>query len=426
MYFSNSSHRLKSIIAVALIFIAYANITFAEHKKSVFFAPYEVISEGPGYHWFGYYDKFQTSYDDRYFLTMKVDFDRRSPNPDDEIEVGYFDSNNDYAYTKIGTSKAWCWQQGCQLQWRPESKNEILWNDRIDGKFVTKVYNIETREFRFLPEPIYHLSPDGMWGLGVDFARLDHMRRGYGYAGIPDKNKDVLAPEDSYIYKIHLDTGEVVNLISVATVAEQYGPENGKHYFNHPQWNTDGSRFLFVHRWRVPGKGGFITRKLTLSNTGEDLRILSDEPGSSHHAWRDKDHVLMFIRNSYRLIRDDGKQEKEIIWNEGNGHQTYLENKDWVITDTYPKKNDYQRVYLRNLKTKTNIPLAEIYLPRDEYRGKEWRIDTHPRLTRKQDRVIIDAWIDEEQGRQQIILDMKHIIGNNGHKPRHKKEKHGY
>ena len=99
-----------------------------------------------------------------------------------------------------------------------------MWNDRIDGKFITRVYDIHSKEERRLPEPIYHLSPDGKWALGIDYPRLNHMRRGYGYEGIPDKNHHQLAPENSYVYKMNLDAGDVINLISVAEVAKKFEP----------------------------------------------------------------------------------------------------------------------------------------------------------------------------------------------------------
>lgn len=52
--------------------------------------------------------------------------------------------------------------------------------------------------------------------LGVDFARIRDFRAGYGYAGIPDPNRDVATPDDSGICRIHLDTGESTMLVSLA------------------------------------------------------------------------------------------------------------------------------------------------------------------------------------------------------------------
>lgn len=59
----------------------------------------------------------------------------------------------------------------------------------------------------------------GQWVLGVDFSRVRDFRAGYGYAGIPDPNRAVAAPEDSGVFKIHLDSGEWKMLASCAQVA---------------------------------------------------------------------------------------------------------------------------------------------------------------------------------------------------------------
>ena len=45
------------------------------------------ITKPPGYHWFGYYDKFQFDPTDRYALGMEVDFEHRSPNPEDKVKI---------------------------------------------------------------------------------------------------------------------------------------------------------------------------------------------------------------------------------------------------------------------------------------------------------------------------------------------------
>lgn len=50
--------------------------------------PIRAITRGPKYHWFGYYDKLQFDPSSRYVLGMEVDFEHRSPRPDDVIRLG--------------------------------------------------------------------------------------------------------------------------------------------------------------------------------------------------------------------------------------------------------------------------------------------------------------------------------------------------
>ncbi|MGI9445270.1 MAG: hypothetical protein ACR2N1_22545, partial [Rubripirellula sp.] len=95
------------------------------------------ITYGPKHHWFGYYDKLQFDPTSRFVLGMQVDFEHRSPKADDQIEIGMVDLEKDNRWVKLGKSNAWCWQQGCMLQWLPGSLHEVIWNDREDGTFVS-------------------------------------------------------------------------------------------------------------------------------------------------------------------------------------------------------------------------------------------------------------------------------------------------
>ncbi|MFN9912775.1 MAG: hypothetical protein ACK53L_09325, partial [Pirellulaceae bacterium] len=81
------------------------------------FPPVQTITQGPKFHWFGYYDKLQFSADDRFVLSNRVAFEHRSPTGEDTIEVGMVDTESNHEWIPLGTSRAWCWQQGCMLQW---------------------------------------------------------------------------------------------------------------------------------------------------------------------------------------------------------------------------------------------------------------------------------------------------------------------
>ncbi len=155
--------------------------------------PIRQITHGPKFHWFGYYDKLEFDPTCRYVLAMEVDFQHRSPKPDDTIRVGMVDLQGADRWIELGASRAWCWQQGCMLQWLPRSQTEVLWNDRQDDRFVCHLLDVFSGKRRTLPHPIYAVSPDGRWGIAPDFARLNDCRPGYGYAGRPDENRNVLS-----------------------------------------------------------------------------------------------------------------------------------------------------------------------------------------------------------------------------------------
>jgi len=288
--------------------------------------------------------------------------------------------------------------------------------------------NIKTRTKRTIPWTIYALSSDGKWAVTTDYRRINDTRPGYGYAGIPDPNKNILAPENSGIWKVDLQTGEAKLIISLAQAVKIANPydENfaqAKHWFNHLLVSPDGKRFIFLHRWRHPdvdgiydgnGKNGFITRMFTASSDGTDLRVIDPYNYTSHFIWRDPSHILAWTRIPGKgdgfFLFEDSPVENIVQIGKGvmtvNGHCTYLPGTDWILNDTYPDRNRLQSVYLYNEKTGERIALCDFYSP-PAYNG-EWRCDTHPRSTPDGKFVIIDSpnW----DGRQMYILDIRAIV----------------
>jgi len=337
---------------------SFEDAIFAEDQK---LPPVRAITRGPKFHWFGYYDKFQFDPTDRYALGMEVDFEHRSPRPDDVIKIGMVDLKDGDRWIELGESRAWCWQQGCMLQWRSGSDNEVLWNDREGGRFVCRVLDVQTRKLRTLPMPIHHISPDGKSALVTDVGRVGEMRPGYGYVGIPDPNRDVMAPEDSGLWLMDLDTGETRLLISIAQVAKipyrGQSPDD-KHYFNHIQWSPDGKRFLFLNRGR-----GVSTRMFTAAADGSDLRLVN--LNSSHYTWRDSSTILVWV-GAYLLVRDDASLSSTVLWRAPNGHQSYIPgtNLEWIVTDTYPMGTPRQQhLYLYHVPTKRIVPIGHFDSP---------------------------------------------------------------
>ena len=116
---------------------------WAESSKS--FPPTRVVTRGPKHHWFGYYDKLQFDPTSRYLLGMEVNFEHRSPTGDDAIKVGMVDLFDGDRWIELGESNAWCWQQGCMLQWLPGSRTKVLWNDRQGDRFVCHILDVKTK-----------------------------------------------------------------------------------------------------------------------------------------------------------------------------------------------------------------------------------------------------------------------------------------
>jgi len=386
------------------------------------YPPTRVITRGPKHHWFGYYDKLQFDPTSRFVLGMQVDFEHRSPTADDVIKVGMVDLEDNDLWIELGESRAWCWQQGCMLQWLPGSTSKVLWNDRLGDRFVCHILDVRSKERRTIPHPIYSVSPDGKTAVTTDFRRINDVRPGYGYAGLPDPHADDLAPTDSGLALVDLETGESKLIVSLADVArlgvipkEQLGI---KHYFNHLLFSPDGSRFIALHRWRYPN-GSRLTRLITARPDGSDIRVVIPNGYASHFIWRDPQHILSQSRdwlgesnwNNFLFEDKEGGRVDAIGHGvlDGAGHLSYLPGRRWILNDTYPQgKKRLQTPHLYEIETKRRIDLGRFHLPKI-YTG-EWRVDTHPRFSPDSRYVCIDA-PHQDQGRQLHLIEISDIVG---------------
>jgi hypothetical protein len=380
--------------------------------------PVRAITRGPKFHWFGYYDKLEFDPTGRYVLGMEVDFEHRSPRPDDVIKVGMVDTQEGDRWIELGETRAWNWQQGCMLQWLPGSKTEVIYNDRQGDRFVSHILDVKTRKKRTLPGPIYAVSPDAKWAVSPDFRRLNDTRPGYGYAGLPDPHADIAAPDRAGIWRMELGSGRSELLLTFAQFAaipnSQGSFEGAKHWFNHLLVSPDGSRFIFLHRWRGPKEGrSFATRLFTVNADGKDPYIVDPYGKTSHFIWRDPQHILAWAwhpshRDKFYLYTDRSDKVEVVAPNvmTENGHCTYLPGNRWILNDTYPDKQRLQHPYLYNIETRKRYPLGHFHSPR-QYTG-EWRCDNHPRFSPDGKTVVIDS--AHHGGRQLYLIDVRGIV----------------
>jgi hypothetical protein len=372
--------------------------------------PCRGITCGPQYHWFGYYDKFQTDPTDRFVLSMRADFEGRTPQPEDYIEVGMIDTHQKNAWIPLGRSKAWNWQQGCMLQWLPQSPSKVLWNDRVSNRFVCRIRDVFTGDESVIDCPIYHVHPDGKAAVCLDYSRIQSVRLGYGYAGLPDPQQEILRPDKSCMEILDLTTGRRQGLFSVADIANGYPyqdavEDDDKHYFIHAQWSPDGSRFLFLRRWSsISGRfPDFNTRMFTASADGGDIRLVTDKPLISHFVWHSPRTICIWREDGFKMFADDGSGVETTVYHAPNGHQSFLPGGEWMIADSYADPTGFQNLYLYNLRTAQVMPIGRYFLPAD-CRG-EFRCDLHPRLTRSGRTLLLDT-VHGGLGRQMVMVDL--------------------
>jgi hypothetical protein len=412
----------KTILILAILFLKY-NLTFAGHVNVNASA---ITPDDGHFYWFGYYDKKLTDSKGRFVLTMRSDFEHRTPTPNDVIEVGMIDLKRKNRWIKLGETCAWSWQQGCMLQFIPGSDNEVIWNDRENDHFISRIVDIKTMKTRTLPKPVYTLSPDGRTALGLDFARLQVHRPGYGYVGIEDKTQEIKAPDQAGIYRMNLLTGESKLLLTPAQIVQI--PLDGVnlqeyyHWFNHLLISPDGNRFIFLHRWHKNPKSGFYTRMFTANMDGKDLFVLDPSGKTSHFIWKDNNSVAMYtqpvgMKERFYLFKDKALEISSIgedVMTE-NGHCTYVPgtNNEWMLNDTYPNKNtQLQTLFLYNIRTGERIDIGHFLSP-PLYKG-EWRCDLHPWASADGKTAFFQS-THEGKGRRIYKIDISKIKGKIKH-----------
>ncbi len=389
------------------------------HANQTSAVPVRTLTRGPKHHWFAYYDKLQFDPTVRYCLGNAVDFEHRSPTADDSIEVGMVDLMEGDRWMPIGRSNAWGWQQGCMLQWIPNSDSQVIYNDRVDGRFVSHIQDVHSGVKRTLPRAIYSLSPAGKFAVTTDFRRINDLRPGYGYSGIADPYADLTAPAGVGVDLLDIESGKVTSLVTLEQIVdipfrESFG--DGKHWFNHLLVSPDGTRTIFLHRWRTtPGR--WLTRMFTVGLDGSDLREINPGAGMvSHFIWRDPQHILAWTThpsagNAFYLLEDrEGGEIEPLGANvlQRDGHCLYLPGGEWIVSDTYPQgPRREQEVYLYHVPTQRKVSLGHFHSPPD-YTG-EWRCDTHPRFSPDGRWLCIDSPHTGE-GRQMHLLDISEIV----------------
>jgi len=383
--------------------------------------PIRRITNGPGFHWFGYYDKHAFDPTNRFVLGMKTAFEGRRPEQDDEIEVGMVDLEENDSWVPLGTTRAWCWQQGCMLQWVPGSASRVIWNDREQDRFVSRLLDVETGNLETLEAPIYSISPDGTWAVTPDFRRINDMRPGYGYAGLSDPFRAELAPAEAGIHRLDLQSGTSELFVSLKDVVDVPWPHGDfspdKHYFNHLLVSPDGSRIEFLHRWYQPGLTTRKTRMLTCAADGSDLRIVCDGGFASHFIWQDPGHILVCCNDTGERVMcliDVITRGLEVIDSDDlpskDGHFTFLPKpySEWLLTDSSSAHGERRDIELALFHVpKREVTRLGTFRQAPEYEG-EFRVDLHPRASRDGKLVTIDS--AHEGGRQIYLVDVEEAL----------------
>jgi hypothetical protein len=382
------------------------------------FVTEKITPNDGGFWFFGYFDKYPWDVSGRYVLANRAEFMDRQPTAEDKLIVGMIDRQDNNKFIKIGETRAWCWQQGCMLQWlNDESGTKVIYNDRCGDKFVARIVDVVTGEKQTLCRPVYCLSPDGKYALSINFSRLDKERPGYGYAGVPDSFATEGHPENDGVWLIDIKKNTAKLIISVDQMVTTFNrPEMNDHanWFNHLLFSPDSQRFAFLHRWRRQD-GWQTTHMFTADIDGQNIYPLNLEDMTSHYVWFDNDRMICFANQhsggwDYYEFNDRTNEVKTVGPDKlrgSDGHCSYSTDSKWMLTDDYPtpENNNFRRLYLFNNQDRKLFELGKFYA--DPALPTPIRCDLHPNWSRDCTQVCFDSI--HEGTRHIYIMDVSEL-----------------
>lgn len=375
----------------------------------------EIITPDDEFHYFfGYYD--MRPYSKGRHLTLRVPFMDRLPEANDIAEIGYV---KDKIFTPFATTTAWNFQQAAMLQWHPFEEDTVYYNEFINKNCVTTIHNIATGEKKHTDRPTACVSPDGKWGLSVDFGRIYDFRPGYGYAGCVDQNANVNWPSNDGVFLVDMESGKSRMLVDYPTLGKVGGfDEQDKVLVNHITFNTTSTRYcMLVRNFPTPGNGWRTS--LMVGDLNGNVHTILDKTYVSHYVWLDDNHLIAHClaeptdkewiwtppnAGMYCLDMTTGSFERwdmpyfHLLPGGGDIHCNLTPNCDYVIGDGYPI-NGLRYLLAYNMKTQAwrlLLRAKSISVPNTDI-----RCDLHARFIDNAKYITYDT---TENGKRQIAM----------------------
>ena len=415
--------------------------------------PIRRFGSDAGHHFFGYYNKTVWDRTGQYVLAHQVPVADALLTPELQAEVGFFDVADHDRFHVAGTTTAWNWQMGCQLQWLDGAPGrQLIYNCRTDDDsaiypgYGAVVYDVDSASQRQLPLPVYSVAPDSRFALCVDYSRLYITHETIGYAWKQAPASMPLAPADDGIHCLDIASGQSQLVISYADLRNFHpvaSMEKAIHWVSHIEISPDSSRFLLLHRWteRVKDETCFLHRLITANPDGSEMRLLEDsdhplpqlaadfDPNAvgtydyekseyqiSHPLWCADGRIIVWGPHAgsihYHRYTDADDAAVEVIGKDiltENGHMSFSPvNARWLLSDTYPDASTHERIlFLYDTQENTRHDIGSFYADPDL--KKENRCDLHPRWSRDGQTVCIDSVHENE--RQMYAIDVSQIVG---------------
>jgi hypothetical protein len=175
------------------------------------FSAARAVTSGPKDHLFAsYYAINAWSADGRYATVLETDVKGRLPTEADVATLGVVDFRDGNRFIPLTETRCWNFQEATMAHWLGTApQTHFIFNDLVDGRFVSVIFDMSSRTKRVVPYPVSAVSADGKWAVSINYARLRLTRPDYGYGGDgQDARANVAWPNDDGLWLVNLQSSE--------------------------------------------------------------------------------------------------------------------------------------------------------------------------------------------------------------------------
>ena len=416
------------------------NVHISKYLSLIFETPEDSSS------WFGYYNYDTLNENQSKMLSCRALHDAELPRKGYLVDVGYYDIPSG-TWHKVGSSDSYNWPQGCMVQWLPNTHGtSIIYNTSCNNRLISRIFDIDNGKSRDIDWPIYGITPDGKKSISIDLER-SYFSLAYHYESVVNEEKNVRVLPGDGIFEIDLETNTRKCIIPIESIIEaDYDPmfAECKHWLEHVMISPSGTKFCFLHRFCPLNDIHKRQTRLCIADIdGNNLQIINGwkKFNWSHFGWDgDKafsiytyvkcnsfpplSHVgewaKLFFRKAIGLytrlyapskrktIRDsilgqDSYYQYYTLNSNGmfehsenlkckefsiDGHQSYTKDGCFMIADTYPDDENYQKLLLYSKEKKKVLELGKLYAGLNKKPGS---CDLHPKLCRNNNLLVVDS-----------------------------------
>ena len=356
---------------------------------------------------FGYYDHTPWSQDMKHFILHIQEKESLQLNL-------YTFSNNKISLKKnLIRSKFYNLQQGIRAIWI--NNNEIIFNQIIEKKLISSIYNIKNDSTKNIDVPIQEISRKNNLIISIDYMNLDSVNKDYGY----NLDNDISQNKISGIVGCNYLNNNILFEIEkeqIHNISKNHNFPINECEINHIVHSPYSNSFAFIYRNK---KFNAYSELYKYNYETNDLIRLYSGKLMSHYCWINQNIIFAYLEHKDKLgffeidYRNSIKLTQKILPiykdNLVDGHPSISPNKKWIVYDTYPDKARQSYLYIvrNNLDIKPKkILLGKFHSPL-KFNGY-YRCDLHPRWSPDGSFISIDS--THEGIRKNYLINISSIL----------------